>query len=168
MRQLILLVALALASASYTARAGDPPGPSAASPLGRWVTASGNLEVEVAPCGEALCGSVVRVLANRSMSRAGGEMKAADPRDPMGMQLLIDFLPTEFREAQALGVGGASERVPTQWKGQIYNRENAKTYRCDMWLGPDGELMLRGYIGLPWFGSTSAWTRAGVALGGVR
>ncbi len=168
MSQLVLLVGLALAFTAGTAGAETPPAPSDASPLGRWVTASGNLEVEVAACGEALCGSVVRLLANRSMSREGGEMKPADARDPMGMQILTDFVPTEFREATAPGAGGAQARVPTQWEGQIYNRDNAKTYRCKMWMGPGGELMLRGYVGLPWFGSTSAWTRPGVSLGGVR
>ena len=100
-------------------------------------------------------------------------MKPADARDPMGMQILTGFLPTEFREAQRPevqrpGAGAAQARVPTKWEGEIYNRENAKTYRCHMWMGPDGELMLRGYVGLPWFGSTSAWTRPGVALGGVQ
>ena len=38
---------------------------------GRWITASGNLEIEIAPCGQALCGTVVRVLANNSMSSSG-------------------------------------------------------------------------------------------------
>lgn len=133
---------------------------SASGPLGRWVTASGNLEVEVAPCGDALCGTVVKVLANRSMSREGAEMKPADARDPMGMQVLSGFVPSEYEE-----VGGA--RVPVEWKGQIYNREDAKTFRCIMSLGEQGELLLHGYVGIPWFGRTSAWTRPAVAVGGA-
>lgn len=168
MRHLVLLAGCAFALSAGTACAESQQAPTAASPLGRWVTASGNLEVEVAPCGDALCGTVVRVLANRSMSPEGAEMKPADSRDPMGMQVLIDFVPTEFRDATAPGAGGAETRVPTEWKGQIYNRENAKTYRCIMRMGPAGELMLRGYVGLPWFGSTSAWTRPGVEFGGAQ
>ena len=152
--------ALALWLAPIASLAGGEPRP-AANPLGRWLTASGNLEVEVAPCGEALCGTVVRVLANRSMSRAGEEMKPADPRDPMGMRILSDFAPSEFDE-----VGGV--RAPVAWKGQIYNRENAKTYSCIMRIGDGGELLLRGYVGLPWFGRTSAWTRPAVAVGGAQ
>jgi len=134
---------------------------TSAGPLGRWVTSSGNLEVEVAPCGDALCGTVVKVLANHSMSREGEEMKAADPRDPMGMQILSGFVASEFDDA-----GG--ERVPVEWKGQIYNREDAKSYRCLMSLGEQGELLLHGYVGIPWFGRTSAWTRPTVAVGGAR
>jgi len=133
---------------------------TSAGPLGRWVTSSGNLEVEVAPCGDALCGTVVKVLANHSMSREGDEMKAADPRDPMGMQILSGFVASEFDDA-----GGA--RVPVEWKGQIYNREDAKSYRCLMSLGEQGELLLHGYVGIPWFGRTSAWTRPAVAVGGA-
>ena len=153
------IVALALSLAPAASLAGSEPG--AQSPLGRWITASGNLEVELAPCGNALCGTVVRVLANRSMSRAGEEMKPADPRDPMGMRILADFVPSEYED-----VGGT--RAPVAWKGQIYNREDAKTYSCTMRIGESGELLLRGYVGLPWFGRTSAWTRPAVAVGGAQ
>jgi len=160
MERLALLFALALSLAPAASLAGSEPG-GAASPLGRWVTASGNLEVEVAPCGDALCGTVVRVLANRSMSRAGEEMKPADPRDPMGMRILTDLVASEYDD-----VGG--KRAPVAWKGHIYNRENAKTYSCIMRIGESGELLLRGYVGLPWFGRTSAWTRPAVAVGGAQ
>jgi hypothetical protein len=43
---------------------------AASPPTGRWLTESGNLEVVVAPCAADLCGTVARVLANRSMSHA--------------------------------------------------------------------------------------------------
>ena len=81
--------------------------------LGTWLTDSGNLEIEIARCGEALCGKVTKVLANRSMS-GSGEMVSADKRDPLGMTILKDFKPS--------GEG--------EWSGEIYNRENAKTYSC--------------------------------------
>jgi uncharacterized protein (DUF2147 family) len=61
-------------------------------PIGRWLTNNGNLEVEIGRCGEALCGTVVKVLANRSMS-GGGEMVAADNRSPLGVTVLKDFRP---------------------------------------------------------------------------
>ncbi len=38
---------------------------------GRWLTESGNLEVDIAPCGDTFCGTVSKVLANRSMSSSG-------------------------------------------------------------------------------------------------
>lgn len=122
----------------------QPPSTPTAPQLGRWVTESGNLEVEVAPCGEALCGTVVRVLANRSMSAPGSEMTPADPRTVMGMTILSDF--------RAAGVG--------EWKGQIYSRENSQHYNANMSLGGPGELVIRAYVGLPLFGKTQVWRRA--------
>ena len=160
MKRHALLFAFALSLAPVSSLAGSEPAASH-SPLGRWVTASGNLEVEVAPCGDALCGTVVRVLANHSMSRDGEEMKPADTRDPMGMRILSELVPSEF-------AGEGAGRSPVAWSGSIYNRENAKTYRCIMRVGDDGTLLLRGYVGLPWFGRTSAWTRPAVALGGAQ
>jgi uncharacterized protein (DUF2147 family) len=106
----------------------------------RWLTASGNVEVEIAPCGEALCGKVARVLANRSMSDPG---KAAGGKPAtLGLEILTDLRPD--------GAG--------HWKGRIYNRENGKTYDC--LVSPQGEnLTVRAYVLLPAFGQTQVWRR---------
>jgi uncharacterized protein (DUF2147 family) len=128
---------------------GQPAGAAApASPMGRWVTDNGNLEIEIAPCGKAICGTVVKVLANHSMSRSG-EMVPADKRDPLGMVILKDFMPS--------GEGA--------WKGEIYNRENAKTYNCDLSLGAPDQLIVRPYIGLPILGKTLVWRRVAADAG---
>lgn len=124
-----------------------------ADPRGLWLTASGNLEVRVAPCGAALCGKVARVIANQSMSRPGEVM--ADGAQPAheGMDILSDFLPSE-RETLADG-----RSVVTAWRGRIFNRENGKSYDALMSVGPGGELKLRAYVGLPLFGRSQAWQR---------
>jgi uncharacterized protein (DUF2147 family) len=130
-------------------------------PRGRWITASGNLEVEVAACGRALCGTVTQTLANRSMRRNGAVMEAADARPALGMKILRDFLPSESD-------GG----TPTQWSGEIYNRENGKTYRCRMTVSTDanpmGELVLHAYVGIPLFGMTQRWSRAAAESASTR
>lgn len=124
-----------------------------ADPRGLWLTASGNLEVRVEPCGAALCGSVARVIANRSMSRPGEAMAAdALPAQP-GLRILSDFTPSA---RDTTPEGGSAV---TEWRGRIFNRENGKTYDCLMSLGPAGELRLRAYVGLPLFGRTQAWQR---------
>jgi len=110
---------------------------------GRWLTESGNLEVDIAPCGEAFCGTVARVLANRSMSNAGGELVPADARPVMGMKLLSDLRPAGDGEL----------------KGEIYNRENAKSYSTLLSLAGPNQLVVRSYIGLPIFGKTQVWQR---------
>ncbi|HSW06863.1 DUF2147 domain-containing protein [Aquabacterium sp.] len=131
---------------------------AASDPRGRWITASGNLEVEIASCGAALCGTVTRVLGNRSMTPGGGEMQPADARSPLGLRLLKDFSPL---------AGGDAAAAPKEWRGEIYNRENGKTYRCTMSVSTasqaGGELLLHAYVGLPLFGKTQAWQRVPVA-----
>lgn len=130
---------LAMLALAATASGADLPAQT-----GRWITESGNLEVDISPCGDALCGTVVRVLANRSMSPAGGEMQPAGTRSPLGMRVLTDFRPAEG----------------TEWRGRIYNREDGNTYDCLMELLDRDHLKIRGYKGLPLFGKTQVWRRA--------
>lgn len=113
------------------------------SPQGRWITESGNLEVEIAPCNAALCGKVVRVIANRSMSPGGAEMAPVDTRPALGLQILSD-LHTD-------GDG--------TWDGRIYNREKAKDYSVQVRMDGPQQLLVRGYVGLPLFGKTQLWHR---------
>ena len=136
MRTLPLLAAVA---ALATPLAFAQPAPH----LGRWVTESGNLEVEIAPCGDALCGTVVKVIANRSMSAPGQDMAAADARPAMGMRILTGLRSTGDGEL----------------RGEIYNRENAKTYSASLTVAPPDQLLVRGYVGLPLFGKTQVWRR---------
>jgi len=120
--------------------AASEPACAAAGPEGRWITASGNLEVAIAPCGPALCGAVTRVLANRSM-----EALAKSPAPParIGLRIITRLKP---------GGDGA-------WTGAIFDRENGKTYDCV--VTPHGRtLTVRPYIWLPLFGKTQTWTRA--------
>jgi uncharacterized protein (DUF2147 family) len=141
--RLLLLAALSAGAVGATAA-------HAADPRGRYLTASGNFEVELARCGDALCGSVSKVIANHSMSRPGEAMQAADARDPMGLRLLSNFV-----------ADGDATNGATQWRGDIHNRENGKTYSCLMSLDARGDLVLRAYVGLPLFGKTQVWQRLG-------
>lgn len=137
----VLLLALLAAGAAH------------ADPRGLWLTASGNLEVRVEPCGAALCGKVARVVANQSMSRPGEAMAADTQPAQAGMAILSDFMPSADEAAPD------GKRVTTEWRGRIFNRENGKTYDCLMSVGPAGELKLHAYVGLPLFGKAQAWQR---------
>jgi uncharacterized protein (DUF2147 family) len=108
---------------------------------GRWVTASGNLEVDILPCEQAMCGIVARVLANRSMSNPGMEMGA---QPAIGLQILSDVKPKGEQE----------------WQGRIFNRENGKTYDCILTAASPDEIKVHAYVFLPLFGQTQTWRRA--------
>ena len=144
-----LLLAAALLASGITRADADP--------RGLWLTASGNLEVRIEPCGAALCGKVARVIANQSMSRPGEAM--ADGAQPAqeGMDILSGFLPSDTDTAPD------GRRVTTEWRGRIFNRENGKTYDCLMSIGAAGELKLHAFVGLPLFGKTQAWQRVAEA-----
>ena len=154
------VLALGLAQAAADAQEAAAPVHLKA-PLGRWITESGNLEVDIAPCGAgstaatapALCGKVVRVLANRSMSAPGTDMAAADARPALGMTLLSGLRPTEGS--------------PGEYRGEIYNRENAKTYHVNLTPAEPEQLLVHAYVGIPLFGKTQVWRRPAAEQGGA-
>ena len=76
-------------------------------------------------------------------------LKAADNRSPLGLKILSDFSPA--------GEG--------EWQGEIYNRENGKTYSCKLSLEGTDQLAVRAYALLPLFGKTLIWRRADAAVG---
>ncbi len=50
--------------------------------------------------------------------------------------------------------------VDSVWKnGTIYDPESGNTYKATIKIKPDGNLTLRGYIGVPALGRNSTWTR---------
>jgi uncharacterized protein (DUF2147 family) len=133
MRAWVVVAALLALVGAAEAKDQDPP-------LGPWVTASGNLIIDVEPCGQMLCGTVAKVLANRSMEDSHAELAT---KPALGMMILSDFAP-----------GGAGE-----WEGHIYNRENGKTYDCIMRVADGGRLSIRPYVFLSLFGQTQIWQR---------
>ncbi|MEN3365421.1 MAG: hypothetical protein V7606_2695 [Burkholderiales bacterium] len=111
---------------------------------GVWLTESGNLEVEIAPCGKALYGTVVRVIAHRAMSSPSNASAPKPGVQPLlGMKILYDLMPIREHE----------------WQGRIYNRDNGETYDCIMTLDGSDQLKIRGYKLLPMFGKTQVWQR---------
>lgn len=109
-------------------------------PEGRWISQTGNVEVQIAPCGRALCGAVVRVMANRSMEALA---KPAAAPAKVGQKLMSGLVPS--------GDG--------RWTGTIFDRENGKTYDCV--ITPQGRTMtVRAYVLTPLFGKSQTWTRA--------
>jgi uncharacterized protein (DUF2147 family) len=133
--RLSALVLMALALAACTPHAGS--GPIA----GQWLTASGNFVVRIDQCGATLCGAVSRVLGNQSMAHPGAAMTGRPAR--VGLKILTDLAPD--------GDG--------RWKGRLYNRENGKTYDCQVSIDAEGRLVVRGYVGLPLLGKTQLWRR---------
>jgi uncharacterized protein (DUF2147 family) len=122
-------IALLAASASATAAESDP--------IGVWSTENGHGVIAIAQCGEALCGRIVGI------DRA--------PTDPM---------PTDVNGRSQCGLTIITNEKPRgdgTWIGQITDPRDGDTYQAKLWLDQNGDLNLRGFIGIPLLGATRVW-----------
>lgn len=109
------------------------------SPTGYWVTANGGAVVQIAQCGNALCGRLIGIVLDP------GTAMPMDWRGQLecGLQLL--------QPSQA--------DMDGTWHGRIINPRNGNAYHVEFHVDRRGRLHLRGYIGLPIFGETQIWHR---------
>jgi len=109
------------------------------SPVGSWLTANGHGVVAIAQCGDALCGRIVGI--------------DREPTEPM---------PTDVHGRSQCGLTIITNERPTgdgTWLGEITDPRDGSTYQAKLWLDEDGNLRLRGFIGIPLLGSTQKWRK---------
>jgi uncharacterized protein (DUF2147 family) len=113
--------------------------PSPYNPAGLWITASGNAVVQIAPCGQDLCGQIVGLVLgpNEPMPRDW----AGNPQ--CGLTIFHTAPPTNGNAA---------------WTGTILDPRDGSQYDAQITIDQPDQLQLRGYIGLPIFGRTQTWT----------
>lgn len=130
MKKVMLTMAVALLSLSGHAQ----------DILGKWVTESGDAQVEIYKSGNQLNGKIIWL-------QQGPETK--DKHNP----------DDKLKQRKLMGVNilsGLSQSKKRWEGGTIYNPKNGKTYKCAIW--PDGDkLKVRGYIG-PLY-ETQTWKR---------
>jgi uncharacterized protein (DUF2147 family) len=141
---LISLVALMLTAGQAVANA-----------IGRWATEDHSGHIEIARCGEKLCGTLVWL---------------AEPTNAAGKPVTDRNNPNpELRDRPVLGLTIVSGMEPARrhnmWEnGTIYDPQSGNTYRVRMTLADGRTLQLRGYVGVPLLGRTSTWTRVPATL----
>ena len=132
----ILAAALAVAVAS-PALAQDV--------TGLWQTQTNGGQVEIARCGNSLCGKLVNsdhIKADPAAKDVKNKDAALRDRPLKNMQMLYDF------------TGG-----PTKWTGgKVYNAADGGTYSGTITLTSASSLKLKGCIIAP-FCKTETWTR---------
>lgn len=107
------------------------------SPSGEWLTASGHGVVEISPCGDALCGRIV-----------GIDRKPTEP------------MPTDVYGNPQCGLTIITEQKPEAaglWLGKITDPRDGGRYQARLWLDEQGDLHLRGFVGIPALGATQIW-----------
>jgi len=122
---------------SCLAFAAASAGTIASPPTGLWYTPDHGGVVQIRPCGDDLCGVIVGVTA----SPAGVMPHDISGEPQCHLTLLRDL------HLQDDG----------RWHGTVRNPEDGQVYHAEVWLPPDGELRLRGYIAVPLLGSTQSW-----------
>lgn len=101
---------------------------AAASPDGKWLTESGKTQVQIAPCGGNLCGTII--WQKTPMKDKKNPDAAKRNRDLVGTRMLYGLAPNG----------------DNAWKGKLYNFENGKTYTGKMELTDANTLKLSGCI----------------------
>jgi len=107
------------------------------SPIGTWSTANGHGVIAIEQCGDALCGRIVGIDRR--------------PTEPM---------PTDAHGRSQCGLIIITNEQPTagaSWLGNITDPRDDDTYQAKLWLDDDGNLHVRGFIGIPLLGSTQIW-----------
>lgn len=117
-----------------------------------WLTQDGKAKVKIESCpgnSRTLCGSIVWLKEPKN-ERGEEKQDVNNPdeslrnRPLMGLHMLKNF-----------------HQQGDEWvDGEIYNPKNGKTYSCTMYVNEQGQLDLRGYVGIKLFGETQIWTPA--------
>jgi uncharacterized protein (DUF2147 family) len=132
-----ILLAAALTAVSGSAFAADISG--------LWQTPTNGGQVEIARCGNSLCGKLVNsthIKADPMVKDVKNKDEAQRGRTLKNLQMLYDFS------------GG-----PTKWKGgKVYNPDDGGTYSGTIELISDNQLKLKGCIVAP-FCKTQVWNR---------
>lgn len=105
---------------------------SPAAAFGVWATQDGDGHVEIAPCGESACGSIV--WGDRS---SGPRTDVKNPDVALRQRPLIGLRILEGYRAAAAG-----------WiNGRVYDPKSGNTYRSELLPQADGTLRVKGCLG---------------------
>jgi uncharacterized protein (DUF2147 family) len=135
MKTTMIAAALALAVTSAV-----PAFAQEANPAGTWNTASGETRVRMAPCGSALCGTIVWV--SKPGKDEKNENASLRDRNLVGIQMV------------RMNPAGAGK-----WSGTLYNYTNGKTYSGSMTMSGADRISMSGCV-MGVFCQSSTWTRA--------
>jgi uncharacterized protein (DUF2147 family) len=123
MRRVLLIAGLSLAAGAA------PLGSAWAGPGGVWRVEDGTANVEIAPCGEALCGTVAWISKPELKDNKNPDISKRN-RPVLGITVL--------QEMKAEG--------KNSWAGTIYNARDGSTYKAKMSMHGDNTLRVEGCI----------------------
>jgi uncharacterized protein (DUF2147 family) len=107
---------------------------------GLWLTQHRDGVIQIFDCNNGLCGRIVGFFLDRPSDPSPRDYRGVSQCD---LPLIIDARPIR----------------PNLWKGHIIDPRNGKVYGVEMHVMPQGNLALRGFLGIPLLGQTQIWTR---------
>lgn len=116
--------------------------------LGKWINSTGEAHIDMTKRGEKYYGKIVWL---------------KEPKDEKG-NIKTDYQNpnTSLRSKPIIGLEIIKGFVYEDGKwtdGKIYDPKSGKTYSCNMNLKSNGDLNMRGYIGISLIGRTEVWKR---------
>ena len=124
-----------------------PPQPS---PVGVWFDDTGQGAIEIAPCGERLCGRIVWL---------------KEPTKENGKPLTDELNPDPNRRQRPICglqiIGDLKVQPNGTWdKGWIYDPKEGKSYDVELQLRAPDRLQVKGYLGVKFLSESFIWQRA--------
>lgn len=116
--------------------------------VGKWVNSTGEAYVDITKKGEKYYGKIVWLKAPKDENGAT-KTDAKNPvenlrsRPILGLEILRDFVYEDGKWTD----------------GKIYDPKSGKTYSCNMTIKSNGDLNIRGYIGISLIGRTDVWKK---------
>jgi uncharacterized protein (DUF2147 family) len=116
--------------------------------LGKWINSTGEAHVEIFKKADKYNGKIVWLKTQKDEKGiVKTDLKNPDPalrsRPILGMEMLRDFVYDDGKWTD----------------GKIYDPKSGKTYSCNMNIKENGDLNMRGYIGVSLLGRTEVWKR---------
>ena len=146
-------VALLLQAGAPTLPAVAQTPPPAAGVGGIWIDHTGDGAVEIALCGDRLCGRIVWL--KEPVDKAGRPLTDGNNPEPGKRRRAICGLP----------IIGDLRRMGGVWDaGWIYDPKDGKSYDLEIRTRPGDRLQVTGYIGTKFLSETFTWTRAPAGL----
>jgi uncharacterized protein (DUF2147 family) len=116
--------------------------------LGKWVNSTGEAHIEIFKRNAKYSGKIVWLKAPKD-EKGNTKMDFQNPnlnlrsKPILGLQILNDFVFDEDKWTD----------------GKIYDPKSGKTYSCNITMKSNGDLNLRGYIGISIIGRSEVWKK---------
>ncbi len=108
--------------------------------VGLWLTQDRGGVIRISSCDGGLCAQIAGIVLDHPNDPT--------PVDYRGVSQCHLPLITDARQVQ-----------PNLWKGHILDPRNGGIYGVELHLDPQGNLALRGFLGIPLLGHTQTWNR---------